>query len=94
MEKDLRLDSHFSTVCAFWPPEAPDEIKTGTLVVDNHGIQFTTAPTFTRQISAPDLRSEISLGGTLLRGCPSFMDLRRAVFALFANSLKLSVPVG
>jgi len=31
-DKTLRLDSKFSMIGAFWPPETPDAIIKGTLV--------------------------------------------------------------
>src|ERR1700693_1710960 len=49
--KKIRLDSQFSTVCAAWPPDATDEVLTGTLTVDERNITFTTAPKYTRNPS-------------------------------------------
>jgi hypothetical protein len=33
-DKNLRLDSRFSMIGAFWSPETPDNIMKGTLVSD------------------------------------------------------------
>lgn len=55
-DKHLRLDSQFHTVCAFWRPEAIDDIHTGTLTVDEDGITFITAPKY-RRISMADVSS-------------------------------------
>jgi hypothetical protein len=43
-----RLDSQFSLVGAFWAPDAPEDIRTGTLVADGGSITFTTAPEYIR----------------------------------------------
>lgn len=69
-EKNLLLDSQFTTVCALWPPEKPDAVQTGTLVVDKNGIKFTAAPTFNRRISKANIRSEISFGGDVAARLP------------------------
>lgn len=58
--KHLRLDSQFNTVCAFWTPDATDDIQTGTLTVDHSGITFTTSATYSRQ--APKGSSMLPLG--------------------------------
>jgi hypothetical protein len=49
----LRLDSQFSSVAAFWRPEAPDEVVTGTLTVDDDGIRFVTSPEYFRGAKVP-----------------------------------------
>lgn len=55
-DKNLRLDSRFSIIGAFWSPETPDTIMKGTLVSDEREINFTTAPEYERSISTgPDL---------------------------------------
>ena len=56
-DKRIRLDSQFSIVCAFWAPDATDDVYTGTLTVDEHGITFTTAPKYNRRVSEADLSS-------------------------------------
>jgi hypothetical protein len=50
-DKNLRLDSRFSMIGAFWSPETPDTIMTGTLVSDEREIDFITAPEYERPIS-------------------------------------------
>lgn len=53
----LRLDSKFSSVAAFWKPESPDEVMTGTLTVNDDGIRFVTSPEYHRgaKVPRPDL---------------------------------------
>ena len=51
MAENLRLDSQFSMIGAFWSPETPDTIMTGTLVSDEREINFITAPEYERPIS-------------------------------------------
>ncbi|MBV9268726.1 MAG: hypothetical protein JO061_21335 [Acidobacteriaceae bacterium] len=48
-DKNLRLDSRFNLICAFWLPGTPETILTGTLVSDEHSIEFVTAPEYQRQ---------------------------------------------
>ena len=45
-DKHDRLESQFSLVSAFWEPEFPDNPLTGTLVNDDDGLTFTTAPKY------------------------------------------------
>jgi hypothetical protein len=45
-DKNLRLDSRFSMIGAFWSPETPDTIMKGTLVSDEREIDFITAPEY------------------------------------------------
>src|SRR5260370_2430740 len=56
-DKHQRLNSQFSTVCAFWKPDVIDDVYTGTLTVDEDGITFTTAPKYCRQVSMASLPS-------------------------------------
>lgn len=49
----LRLDSKFSSVAAFWKPESPDEVMTGTLTINDDGIRFVTSPEFFRGANVP-----------------------------------------
>lgn len=49
----LRLDSKFSSVAAFWKPESPDEVTTGTLTVSDDGIRFVTSPEYFRGAKVP-----------------------------------------
>src|ERR1017187_6077819 len=49
----LRLDSKFSSVAAFWRPESPDEVMTGTLTVNDDGIRFVTSPEYFRGAKVP-----------------------------------------
>lgn len=49
----LRLDSKFSSVAAFWKPESPSEIVTGTLTVNDDGIRFVTSPEYFRGANVP-----------------------------------------
>src|ERR1039457_4230696 len=56
-DKNVRLDSKFSVVSAFWKPNAADVVYTGTLKIDNRFITFTTAPEYSRTISATSLTS-------------------------------------
>jgi hypothetical protein len=49
----LRLDSQFSSVAAFWKPETPDEVMTGTLTVNDDGIRFVTSPEYARGAKVP-----------------------------------------
>jgi len=37
-DKNIRLDSRFSIIGAFWSPDTPDAIMTGTLVSDEKAI--------------------------------------------------------
>jgi hypothetical protein len=52
----LRLDSKFSSVAAFWKPETPEEVMTGTLTVNDDGICFVTSPEYFRgaKVARPD----------------------------------------
>ena len=50
-DNNLQLDSRFSMIGAFWSPETPDTIMTGTLVSDKREINFITAPEYERPIS-------------------------------------------
>jgi hypothetical protein len=70
VDKHLRLDSQFSTVCAFWAPDATDNAYSGTLTVDESGITFTTAPKYSRQASMANVAAEISLGGSVAARLP------------------------
>src|ERR1700733_11578742 len=55
-DKNLRLDSRFSMIGAFWSPGTPNTILKGTLVSDERAINFITAPEYERPISiTPDL---------------------------------------
>jgi hypothetical protein len=54
-DKHIRLDSQFSEVGAFWSPEAPNLVSTGTLTVDERDIIFTTAPEYTSRVLPKDL---------------------------------------
>jgi hypothetical protein len=47
-KENLKLDSRFSVIGAFWKPKSPDSIMTGTLVSDENAIEFTTAPSYER----------------------------------------------
>jgi hypothetical protein len=58
-DKNVRLDSRFSVIGAFWSPETPDSIATGTLVADEREIKFTTAPQYNRQ---PSIGRDLSNG--------------------------------
>jgi len=49
----LRLDSQFSSVAAFWVPETPDDVMTGTLTVNDKDIRFVTSPAFFRGAKVP-----------------------------------------
>lgn len=49
----LRLDSKFSSVAAFWKPETPEEVMTGTLTVNADGICFVTSPEYFRGVKVP-----------------------------------------
>jgi hypothetical protein len=56
-DKHIRLDSHFSSVAAFWEPKTPDNVMTGTLTIDDDGIRFITSPEYARgaAVKPPDL---------------------------------------
>lgn len=54
-EEYLRLDSKFTSVAAFWKPEVPDAVMTGTLIVDDDGIRFVTSPEYFRGANVPRL---------------------------------------
>ena len=54
----LRLDSQFISVAAFWKPETPEEVMTGTLTVNDDGICFVTSPEYSRGGSGARSRSE------------------------------------
>ncbi len=68
-DKNLRLDSRFSMIGAFWSPETPDTIMKDTLVSDEREINFITAPEYERRISigpgtfAPDSTTIPALHG-------------------------------
>jgi ApeA N-terminal domain 1 len=49
----LRLDSKFNSVAAFWKPETPDEVMTGTLTVNDDGIRFVTSPEYFQGAKVP-----------------------------------------
>jgi hypothetical protein len=49
-DKNLRLDSRFSMIGAFWSPESPDTKITGTLVSRRRKIKFITSPEYERPI--------------------------------------------
>jgi hypothetical protein len=49
----LRLDSKFSSVAAFWKPETPNEVMTGTLTVNDDGVRFVTSPEYFRGANVP-----------------------------------------
>jgi hypothetical protein len=49
--ENLRLDSQFSMIGAFWSPQTPDTIMKGTLISDEREINFITAPEYERPIS-------------------------------------------
>jgi hypothetical protein len=54
MDKEYqRLDSKFTSVAAFWKPESPDEVMTGTLTVNDDGIRFVTSPEYYRGTKVP-----------------------------------------
>jgi hypothetical protein len=48
-DENLRIDSRFNLIGAFWLPETPDTVMTGTLVSDEHNIEFVAAPLYRRQ---------------------------------------------
>jgi hypothetical protein len=56
-DKHIRLDSQLSSVAAFWKPETPDDVMTGTLTIDDDGIRFITSPEYARgaAVKPPDL---------------------------------------
>lgn len=49
----LRLDSQIKSVAAFWKPESPEAIITGTLTVDEDGIRFVSSPEYFRGAKVP-----------------------------------------
>ncbi len=56
-DKHIRLNSQLSSVAAFWRPDSPDEVTTGTLTVDEDGIHFVTSPRYAKgsDVGSPDL---------------------------------------
>jgi ApeA N-terminal domain 1 len=58
-----RLDSEFTTVCAFWRPESPDDVYTGTLTADERRILFITAPQYSGTLSSMSPATVIGAGG-------------------------------
>ncbi len=57
-----RLDSQFSIVGAFWPPETAVAVQTGTLTADEREITFTTAPEYKRGEQGVALASNLFPG--------------------------------
>jgi hypothetical protein len=64
-KENLRLDSRFNTISAFWKPDTPDAITSGSLVSDENEIRFTTSPVYERNpkpspglFSGPDRTAE------------------------------------
>jgi hypothetical protein len=49
-DKHDRLDSQFSIVSAFWEPQTPEHVLTGTLTNDDEGLTFTTAPRYSYRV--------------------------------------------
>jgi ApeA N-terminal domain 1 len=45
-DKQLIVDSEFSIVSAFWEPQAPETVYSGTLTADEKDIIFATAPQY------------------------------------------------
>ena len=56
-DKHLRLDSQYSIVGAFWAPGTNEIVQTGTLVLNEKEIIFTTSPEYKRGNSAIPLSS-------------------------------------
>ncbi|ADV84444.1 HEPN domain-containing protein [Terriglobus saanensis] len=54
-KEHLRLDSQFSSLAAFWKPQSPDEVMTGTLTINDDGIRFVTSPQYFRGAKVPPL---------------------------------------
>jgi hypothetical protein len=59
-DKHLMLDSKFSLVSAFWLPDAPESVFTGTLAADGHEIRFTTKFEYSRDLSSATHRSALT----------------------------------
>jgi hypothetical protein len=47
-DKHIRLNSKLSLVAAFWKPDTPDEVTTGSLTGDDDGIHFVTSPQYAK----------------------------------------------
>lgn len=54
-EKHDKLASRFNVVSAFWTPQSPEEVLTGTLTSSDEGLTFTTAPLYAKGISIKPL---------------------------------------
>jgi hypothetical protein len=54
-DKHTKLNSQFHAVSAFWQPETPDDVKTGTLTINERAIAFTTAPVYSKGIPPGEL---------------------------------------
>ena len=60
-EKHDKLDSRFSIISAFWQPQTPAEVMTGTLTSSDEGLTFTTAPVYAKGISIKPLAAAMRL---------------------------------
>ncbi len=56
-----RLDSRFSIVSAFWKPQIPQHVLTGTLTNDDDGLTFTTSPRYSYRVRVDSLASLMRL---------------------------------
>ena len=54
-EKPNRLDSQFSLMGAFWLPDAPDIIQSGTLSSDERKLTFSTSPNYSRGLKSESI---------------------------------------
>src|SRR5579863_3085246 len=98
-DKNLRLDSRFSVIGAFWLPETPDSVETGTIVSDEDKITFTTAPRYERQtlsgsslLSLPDTKMIRAFHGFTENGVCTLCQLVEGIGPNHTNfSLQQSV---
>jgi hypothetical protein len=60
-DKHNRLDSQFSIVGAFWEPQTPDHVLTGTLSNNDKGLTFTTSPRYGYRVRVDSLASLMRL---------------------------------
>jgi len=68
-DKHDRLDSQFSVVSAFWQPETPEHVLTGTLSNDGESLTFTTSPRYGYRVRVDSLAAlmRLSESGTVPR---------------------------
>jgi ApeA N-terminal domain 1 len=92
-EKHTRLDSQFRAVGAFWTPDSPEVVRTGTLTVDERRITFTTAPEYRRRGSVVDLASVMrSFNGSPPEKLPVLFGFTESGFCTLCQLVEVDHP--